>query len=73
MECYLTTGGADYLIRVAVPDMAALELPPVPRLRSRDADDTRQMFGTAQAGATSVRSRRNFPESCSLVYWSFGR
>lgn len=25
MECYLMTGDADYLIRVAVPDMAALE------------------------------------------------
>jgi Lrp/AsnC family transcriptional regulator, leucine-responsive regulatory protein len=25
MECYLTTGDADYLIRVAVPDMGALE------------------------------------------------
>jgi DNA-binding Lrp family transcriptional regulator len=25
MECYLMTGEADYLIRVAVPDMAALE------------------------------------------------
>jgi Lrp/AsnC family leucine-responsive transcriptional regulator len=25
MECYLMTGDADYLIRVALPDMAALE------------------------------------------------
>jgi Lrp/AsnC family leucine-responsive transcriptional regulator len=25
MECYLMTGDADYLLRVAVPDMAALE------------------------------------------------
>jgi Lrp/AsnC family transcriptional regulator, leucine-responsive regulatory protein len=25
MECYLMTGDADYLIRVAVPDMPALE------------------------------------------------
>jgi DNA-binding Lrp family transcriptional regulator len=25
MECYLMTGDSDYLIRVAVPDMAALE------------------------------------------------
>ncbi len=25
MECYLMTGDADYLMRVAVPDMAALE------------------------------------------------
>lgn len=25
MECYLTTGDSDYLIRVAVPDIAALE------------------------------------------------
>jgi len=25
MECYLMTGDADYLIRVAVPDMSALE------------------------------------------------
>jgi Lrp/AsnC family leucine-responsive transcriptional regulator len=25
MECYLMTGDADYLIRVAVPDMQALE------------------------------------------------
>jgi DNA-binding Lrp family transcriptional regulator len=25
MECYLMTGDADYLIRVAVADMAALE------------------------------------------------
>jgi len=25
MECYLMTGDSDYLIRVAVPDIAALE------------------------------------------------
>ncbi|MGA1724731.1 MAG: Lrp/AsnC ligand binding domain-containing protein, partial [Burkholderiaceae bacterium] len=25
MECYLMTGDSDYLIRVVVPDMAALE------------------------------------------------
>jgi Lrp/AsnC family transcriptional regulator, leucine-responsive regulatory protein len=25
MECYLMTGDADYLIRVVVPDIAALE------------------------------------------------
>ena len=25
MECYLMTGDADYLLRVAVPDMPALE------------------------------------------------
>ena len=43
MECYLMTGDADYLIRVAVPDMAALErfiierispLPQVEKIRS---------------------------------------
>lgn len=43
MECYLMTGDADYLIRIAVPDMAALErfiierispLPQVEKIRS---------------------------------------
>lgn len=43
MECYLMTGDADYLIRVAVPDMAALErfiieelspMPEVEKIRS---------------------------------------
>ena len=43
MECYLMTGDADYLIRVAVPDMAALEcliiehlsaMPEVAKIRS---------------------------------------
>jgi len=43
LECYLMTGDADYLIRVAVPDMAALErfiierispLPQVEKIRS---------------------------------------
>jgi DNA-binding Lrp family transcriptional regulator len=43
MECYLMTGDADYLIRVAVPDMAALErfileqltvIPQVEKIRS---------------------------------------
>lgn len=38
MECYLMTGDADYLIRVAVPDMPALErfileqLSPIPQV-----------------------------------------
>ena len=38
MECYLMTGDADYLIRVAVPDIAALErfileqLTPIPQV-----------------------------------------
>jgi len=38
MECYLMTGDADYLLRVAVPDMAALErfileqLSPIPQV-----------------------------------------
>lgn len=43
MECYLMTGDADYLIRVAVPDIAALErfiieelspMPEVEKIRS---------------------------------------
>ncbi len=43
MECYLMTGDADYLLRVAVPDMAALErfiierlspMPQVEKIRS---------------------------------------
>jgi DNA-binding Lrp family transcriptional regulator len=43
MECYLMSGDADYLIRVAVPDMAALErfileqlspMPEVEKIRS---------------------------------------
>ena len=43
MECYLMTGDADYLIRVAVADMAALErfileqlspMPEVEKIRS---------------------------------------
>lgn len=38
MECYLTTGDADYLLRVAVPNMGALErfileqLAPIPQV-----------------------------------------
>jgi DNA-binding Lrp family transcriptional regulator len=49
MECYLMTGDEDYLIRVAVPDMAALEhfilekLSPMPQI-----DKIRSSFALKQ-------------------------
>ena len=74
MECYLMTGDADYLIRVAVPDLAALErfiieklspMPEVEKIRSSFA--LKQVrYKTALPLATpAVRARtaRRGPET----------
>ena len=49
MECYLMTGDADYLIRVAVPDMAALERFIVERLSTmKQVEKIRSSFALKQ-------------------------
>ncbi|WP_428003787.1 Lrp/AsnC family transcriptional regulator [Acidovorax sp.] len=57
MECYLMTGDADYLIRVAVPDMTVLERFIVERLSPMDqVERIRSSFALKQ-----VRYRTGLP------------
>lgn len=49
MECYLMTGDADYLIRVALPDMAALERFIIERLSPmKEIEKIRSSFALKQ-------------------------